>query len=74
MVDLMHFPTKGIQQWPLKKVGSCRCIEMNGWNGGVKATNKKKIDYSSLIIMPDDVASLNIPWESFKNFNNWMVF
>jgi hypothetical protein len=66
MVDLMPFPIEGIQQWPLKKGGSCQCIEMNGWNGGGKATNKKYINYSSLIIKHDDVASLNIPWESFK--------
>ncbi len=67
MVDLMLFHIEGIQQWPLKKVGSCQCIEMNGWNGGGKATNKKMINYSSFINRLDDVASLSIPWKSFKN-------
>lgn len=29
------------QQGPQKRVGPCWCGEINGWNGGGKATNKK---------------------------------
>jgi hypothetical protein len=58
------------QQGPQKRVGPCWCGEINGWNGGGKATNKKMIDCSSFIIRHDDDAWLNI----FQEFGNWMAF